>query len=185
MWWTSRSSIVNIEMNSLNAMILISSSFSAFVDSMLALSFLQTILMGKSPLAMVHVKVIRSPFWILDVRREKGAILGATICHNITIWNKSTIIMIMIIKMTKHDINICSRDINKSANNILMTVHPNKINHLWSGITKKIDKTDMLIFYFVLLSDWLYHLISNVVVKVLVLLLVSLTLYFGTPPRRM
>ena len=140
MWRTSRSSIVNIEMNSLNAMILIS-SFSAFVESMLALSFLHTILIGKSPLAMVHVKVIRSPFWILDVRREKGAILGATIDHNITIWNEWTIIMIMIIKMVKHDINIYCRDINKSANNISMTFHPSKIYHLWSSMTKKIDKT--------------------------------------------
>ena len=116
-------------MNSLNAMILIS-SFSAFVESMLALSFLHTILIGKSPLAMVQVKVIRSPFWILDVRREKGAILGATICHNITIRNKLRIITVMIIKMAKHDKNIYFRDINKSANNILMTVHPSKIYHL-------------------------------------------------------
>ena len=97
MWRTSRSSIVNIEMNSLNAMILIS-SFSAFVESMLVSSFRHTILKGKSPLAMVHVKVIRSPFWILDVRREKGAILGATIYHNVTIWNKSTIIKVIIKK---------------------------------------------------------------------------------------
>ena len=36
-------------------------------------------LIGESPLAIVHVKVILSPFCRLDVRREKGTIFGATI----------------------------------------------------------------------------------------------------------
>ena len=36
------------------------------------------ILIGVSPFAMVHVNVILSPFCRLDVRREKGTILGAT-----------------------------------------------------------------------------------------------------------
>ena len=67
-----------MELNSSKAIILTPES--SFVEVLIfSSSFCHVILIGESPLAIVHVKVILSPFCRLDVRREKGTIFGATI----------------------------------------------------------------------------------------------------------